>query len=204
MGTTRTSSPAKAAQGKGPLRAFHPVQEITLESVEVGEVGHRAFSRDLALVQHQHLIGKMHHFGQPVGGDEQGNALRLEPVQFGPQHGDAYGIETAIGFVQDQHAAAIEHGQGQGQPLLHSLGVGADGFAGELEAEPVEIGLHFGPPSPGHAGQPFMQGDEVQRPRPFREIHRFLQISDAAPRPRGTRGLPEQVRFAAGGGPQSQ
>ena len=79
-----------------------------------------ALFEHVSVLQHQDQVG-VFDGGQPVGNDEGGAVLHqlvhgVLDLQFGA------GIHAAGGLVQNEHGLVGDHGPGDGQLLLLSLG----------------------------------------------------------------------------------
>ena len=114
----------------------------------------RAAFHDLAVVEHQHLVG-VADGAQPVGDDEAGAAL---PAALQGRLDQPLGarVHAGRGFVQDQDARVRQRGAGDGDQLALALAQAAAALA-QHRVVPV--------------GQPL---DEAHRPRQRRRGHHLL------------------------------
>jgi hypothetical protein len=89
--------------------------------------------------------------GQQVAGHQYGPSLVGQLAEQVAHPADPVGVKAFERLVQDQHGWVAEQGGGQGQPLAHAQGKGADPAAGGLgQADQVQ---HLSRPVAGDPGR---------------------------------------------------
>ena len=87
------------------------------------EVGQRALEAHPALVDDAHVGDHLLHFGEEVGGDEDGHPLlAVELLDQLPELDDAGGVEAVGGLVEHEQLGPGQEGQGNREALLHAEG----------------------------------------------------------------------------------
>lgn len=85
-------------------------------------------SKQAAFVNDRDAICEELHFGERVGSEEQRSMAALHNFGFdeAAEFGGGQDIETACGFVQQQHVRLVQYGAGEAQALDHPRGKSAN------------------------------------------------------------------------------
>jgi hypothetical protein len=116
----------------------------------------RAFGDDLAVVHHHQPVAQLLGLVHVVGGQHQGHALVLEPVQPVPQHVPGLRVQSGGRLVQQQDLRVVDQRPGDRQPALHAAGQRFDLVLGPVgQLGEVQQLLDLGPQHPlGNAEVP--------------------------------------------------
>ena len=89
-----------------------------------------ALGDDLAVADHDELVGDRLDLAQQVRGQQHGPGAVGEVAQQLAHPEDALGVEAVGGLVEDQHARVAEQRVGDAEPLAHAERVVADALLG--------------------------------------------------------------------------
>src|ERR1700750_678245 len=96
------------------------------------ELMHRAVGDQLALADHDEVVGGVLHLRHQVAGDEDRAALGRERLHQVPDPQDAPRVEPVDRFVEHEPLRAAEHRRRDPEPLAHAEGETLGPFAGHL------------------------------------------------------------------------
>ena len=117
-----------------------PQLEHLAGRVLVDQRARRPLGDDPAVVHDDQPVAQLLGLVHVVGGEDQGDALLLEPEQPVPQHVPGLRVEPGGRLVEQQDLGLVDQRAGDGQPALHAagqrldLGAGALGRAGRTRA----------------------------------------------------------------------
>ena len=153
--------PAEADAGVGQ----HGAEPVRLGGARVHRgLGHacrdrlqRSLRLELPVRDDHGVVDGLGHLGQQVRRHQDGAPLAGQVAHEVAQPGDALGVESVGGLVEDQDVGVADQRAGQFQPLPHAHGEPAD-LAPGVGGQPDQVQHHVGPgfvvaPGPGHHAQ---------------------------------------------------
>ena len=73
-------------------------------------------------MQQEQAIGDGGRFREIVGGDENRGLLSCQGADGGPEAGGGAGVKAAGGFIEQEHAGALDESARDPEALIHTAG----------------------------------------------------------------------------------